>query len=179
MLIWQTSAFERKSVEALAARAIGAAECVRRVDRKGSIILCDQGRAPKGVDERRVTRIFTAGRFGPDAGPWIFMVGIRTPKDWREELCAWYQCEHGPMLLECPDWQGFQFLEASAETGCQFYVLHRLASRTALDADERKRSRATPWFRRLSKNAWFDGPFERVLAHRLTLQWHPKERALA
>jgi hypothetical protein len=83
------------------------------------------------------------------------------------------------MLLECPEWQGFQLLETSVATGCQLYVLHRLASRVALDSEQRKRSRATPWFRRLARNYWFDGPFERVLAHRTTLDWHPKERTAA
>lgn len=179
MLIWQTPTVETARVEALAAHAIGAAECLRRDDAKGSVVLCEQGRAPKDVDERRATRLFVAGRYGPDAGPWVFMVGIRTPDDWREELCGWYQYEHGPMLLECPEWQGFQFLEASVESGCQFYVLHRLASRKALESEHRKQSRATPWFRRLARNSWFDGPFERVLVHRMTLEWHPKERTAA
>jgi hypothetical protein len=175
MLIWETPAVARKAVDALATRTMGAAECLRRIDRKGSLILCEQGSAPKGVVERRATRLFSSGRVGPDAGPWIFAVGIWTPEDWREELCAWYQCEHGPLLLECADWQGFQFLETSAEAGCQFCVLHRLADRSALDSPQRKHSRATPWFRRLSKNKWFDGAFERVLAERLSLLWHPVE----
>jgi hypothetical protein len=172
MLIWETSAVDKKKLEALAGRASGAAECLRRDDKKGGVILCEQGTAPKGVVEKRATRLFGAGRCGPDSGPWIFMVGIWTPEDWREEVCAWYQYEHGPMLLECPEWQGFQLLEASVESGCQFYVLHRLADRVALDSEQRKRSRATPWFRRLARNKWFDGAFERVLCSRLSLTWN-------
>lgn len=179
MLIWHTPLLERRSVEAVAARTIGAAECLRRADRKGSLILSDQGSAPRGVDEKRATRIFADGRFGPDAGPWVFLVGIWTPDDWREELCAWYQCEHGPMLLECPEWQGYQLLETSVDDGCQFYVVHRLASRRALESEQRKRSRSTSWFHRLSKNGWFDAPFERILAHRVALLWHPNERTAA
>lgn len=172
MLIWETSAVEHKRLEAVARHTSGAAECLRRDDGKGSLILCDQGNAPRGVQEKRVSRLFSAGRVGPEAGPWIFMVGIWTPEEWREEFCGWYQYEHGPMLLECPVWQGFHFLEASVESGCQFYVLHRLADKAALDSDERRRSRATPWFKRLSRNKWFDGAFERVLTQRLALLWN-------
>ena len=172
MLMWQTSAIKAEEVEALAAHAKGTAECLLRVDNKGSVFLCDQGKAPKGVIEKRLTRLFSGGRFGPEAGPWLFAVGIWTPRDWREEFCAWYRCEHAPMLLECTEWSGFQLTETVARRGCQFYALHRLADRSALDSKQRKLSRATPWFRRLSKNKWFDGPFERVLCHRSNLLWH-------
>ena len=172
MLLWQTSATSAKDIEALAAHAKGAAECFRRADDSGSVILCAQGRAPKGVIEKKLTRLFSGGRFGPDAGPWLFVVGIWTPVDWSQEFRAWYQCEHAPILLECAEWSGYQLTETDATRGCQFYALHRLADRSALDSKHRKRSRATPWFKRLSKNKWFDGPFERVLCCRSSLLWH-------
>ena len=172
MLIWQSASVKRRDVEALAANASGAAECLVREDKLGSIILCEEGMAPEGVVEKRVYPLFSSGRSGPEAGPWIFSVGVWTPEEWREEFCAWYQCEHGPMLLECREWRGFQFLEMSTGQGCQFYVLHRLAARSALDSDQRQRSRATPWFRRLAKNKWFDKAFERVLCRRISLLWH-------
>jgi hypothetical protein len=175
MLIWRAAANDREELEALAAPAIGTAECLLRDDGAGGLILCDEGSAPDGVAEARCTRTFTAGTFGPEAGPWIFAVGIRSPVEWREELCGWYRCEHGPLLLECREWRGFQFLESPAPDGCQFHVLHRLASRAALDSDARKASRATPWFRRLAQNSWFDAPFERVLARRVSLLWHPSD----
>ena len=171
MLMWQTSAIKAEKVEALASGARGAAECLLRVDKKGGVILCEQGKAPKAVSETRLTPLLSAGRVGPEAGPWIFLVGIWTPADWREELCALYQCEHGPILLECREWSGFQLMEASAEKGCQFYVLHRLADRSALNSRQRERSRATPWFKRLSKHKWFDAAFERVLCYRSSLLW--------
>ncbi|MEP6608996.1 MAG: hypothetical protein ABJA83_09990, partial [Burkholderiaceae bacterium] len=85
MLMWQTTAIDAEEVEALAGRARGAAECFLRVDKKGGVILCEQGKAPKGVAEKRLTPLWSVGRFGPDAGPWIFLVGIWTPADWREE----------------------------------------------------------------------------------------------
>ena len=171
MLMWQTSANNSEGVETLGARAKGAAECLLRVDKAGGVVLCERGKAPKGVVETRLRPVLVAGRIGPDSGPWVFIVGIWTPEDWREELCAWYQCEHGPILLECVEWSGFQLMQAPARKGCQFYVLHRLADRSALNSRQRKQSRATPWFRRLSKNKWFDAPFERVLCYRSNLLW--------
>jgi hypothetical protein len=172
MLIWESPSVDPSKIEALATHSRGAAECFLREDNAGSLIVCDQGDAPKGVIEKRVTPLFSRGRAGPEAGPLIFCVGIWTPEDFREELCAWYQYEHGPILLECPGWEGFQFVEAATDRGCQFYVLHRLASRAALDSAQRKRSRSTPWFHRLARNKWFDKPFERVLCSRMSLLWH-------
>lgn len=179
MLIWETPSADPKEIERVAARSSGSAECLRRDDGKGGLVLCEQGKAPRGVAEWRATRLFSLGRPGPEAGPWVFMVGIWTPEEWREELCAWYQCEHGPMLLECHAWQGFQFLESPAGEGCQFHVLHRLADRSVLQSAARKRSRSTPWFHRLAKNKWFDGAFQRVLAQRTNLVWHPNGRRSA
>jgi hypothetical protein len=63
-------------------------------------------------------------------------------------------------------------MEAPADEGCQFHVLHRLADRSALDSPQRRQSRETPWFRRLKENTWFDEPFERVLCCRTSLLWH-------
>jgi hypothetical protein len=171
MLIWESASVKPKEIEALAAYARGPAECLLREDKQGSLIVCEKGKAPANVVEKRLSPLFSSGRSGPEAGPWIFSVGVWTPEAWREEFCAWYQCEHGPMLLECREWQGFQFLEMATERGCQFYVLHRLAARSALDSEQRKRSRSTPWFHRLAKNKWFDEAFERVLCRRTSLLW--------
>lgn len=167
MLLWETPSVSRKALAALAARATGAAECLVREDKAGSFILCQGGEAPDGVLERRLTPLSSGGRFGPDAGSWVFRVGIWTPEDWRTEFCAWYQIDHAPILLECPVWDGYQLFETAAAQGCQFYVLHHLSDRAALDSEERRRSRATPWFKRLARNEWFDGPFERVLSRRM------------
>lgn len=167
MLIWRTSAIGDAGLKALSVHTDDAAEFLQREDGRGGVVLCDRGSVPPGVREQRAVSLFSQGLHGPEAGPWIFLVGVWTPDEWREEFCAWYQCEHGPMLVECPEWKGFQFVEVPVARGCQFYVLHRLAERAALDSDERKRSRSTPWFHRLAKNEWFDGPFERVLCRRI------------
>jgi hypothetical protein len=46
-------------------------------------------------------------------------------------------------------------------------ALHQLADRAALSSPERSRSRATPWFLRLARHDWFDGPFTRTLYRRV------------
>lgn len=162
MLFWETASTSPKTLRKLAAIA-SRPECLVRDDRRGSLIVCEKGQPPSGVEEKQVTQLFSGGRVVSDAGGWVFFVGLWVPKDWRSELYAWYKCEHGPILLECPDWEGFQFFEGNSDCGCQFYVLHRLSDRRALDSDWRKLSRSTPWFRRLSRNKWFDKPFQRVL----------------
>ena len=176
MLIWETAATSAKTLGALAAHASGAAQCLLREDKAGGFIFCERGDAPRNVLERQVTELFSGGCHGPNAGAWVFRVGLWTPKDWRSEFCAWYKCEHGPILLECPEWEGFQFLEAPSARGCQFYAVHYLADRAALDSEWRRLSRSTPWFRRLAKNKWFDGAFERVLCRRVNL---PRDRNLS
>jgi hypothetical protein len=169
MLIWETSSVDPAEIEALAGHSRGTAECLLRDDGKGSLILCDHGDAPTNIVEKRLRSVFASGRNDPEAGPWVFFVGIWAPAEFREELCAWYLHEHGPILLECPQWQGFRCLEAHAAQGTQLYVLHRLAERSALDSEQRKRSRDTPWFHRLARYEWFDKAFERVLLRRVSL----------
>jgi hypothetical protein len=169
VVLWETASVTAKALAALAARAVGCVDCLVREDRGGSLILCEGGDPPRGVQQRRMTPLFSAGRTGSHAGGWVFSVGIWTPADWRSEFCAWYQCEHGPILLECPEWDGFHLLEEPADVGCQFRVLHWLSEPAALESEWRRLSRSTPWFRRLSKNEWFDVAFERVLYRRLPL----------
>lgn len=170
MQIWQTRASDEATIRDIASRAANGTECLRRVDGHGAIILCAEGEAPAGVAVTRASPIFSRGDTRPEAGAWVFLVVIRAPDGWREELCDWYRSEHGPILLECPRWRGFAVFDSSDERGCRLHVLHRLADPDALDSEERKRSRATPWFARLARNAWFDGPFERALAKRIDLR---------
>ena len=110
-----------------------------------------------------------AGRYGRDAGPFLFCVGIWTPKAFREEIPKWYEVDHFPLLLECDEWHGGRLVEAPDPTGCQFYALHNLETTAALDSDARKRSRSTEWFQRLAKNDWFDRGFTRALYQRTNL----------
>jgi hypothetical protein len=114
-----------------------------------------------------VQPLFEGGRHGPGAGEWLLCVGLWVPADQRGEFLAWYEQDHLPILLECPMWDGCRFVEAPHAQGCQFFALHQLSDRAALDSAERARSRATPWFRRLKRFEWFDEPFTRILYRRV------------
>lgn len=166
MLIWEAPGAAVSG--SLRAAAGSGAEFFAREDGKGSVLLCEDGAvAPQGVTEKQVEVLFSGGSFGPRGGPWLFDVGLWVPDSHRSEFCAWYRHEHAPILLECPVWSGFRFVEQRVERGRQYYALHWLAEREALDSPFRKLSRSTPWFRRLAANDWFDGAFVRVLARRL------------
>ena len=121
------------------------------------------GRAPGEA----VRFLFSSGRFGHEGGEWLFHVGLWTPSAYREEFCAWYSIEHLPILLECPAWDGCRFVEQRVDDGCQFYALHQLADRSALESEQRAFSRSTAWFRRLKAHAWFDEAFTRTLYRRV------------
>lgn len=166
MLIWEAPD-AAASLESLRVAADRTAEIFARDDQQGSVVLCQEGVAPRGVTEKRVDVLFSGGHFGPDAGQWLFCVGLWVPDDYAAELCAWYRHEHAPILLECPVWNGFTFVEQKIDRGRQYYAVHWLAERSALDSEFRKLSRSTPWFRRLARNDWFDGAFVRVLGRRL------------
>jgi len=114
-----------------------------------------------------VELLFAHGHHGPNAGEWLFCVGLWVPTDKRREFLRWYEYDHLPILLQCPTWDGCRFVEAPASQGCQFYALHQLSERSALESPERARSRAGPTFDRLKRFSWFDGPFTRTLYRRI------------
>ncbi len=111
----------------------------------------------------RINPLFSGGKVGPNAGDYLFMVGIWLPATSRAEFLDWYRNEHLPILLECPTWNGCRFVEKPVSEGHQFHALHQLADRSALESIERQRSRATPWFMRLKQHPWFDAKFTRQL----------------
>lgn len=154
------------SADGAAAVAAGTeAEYYTAAEGRGFLAL-GSGRAPV-AGARRIEVLFAAGSYGAGGGDLLFAVGLWTPADFRGEFLAWYQVEHLPLLLECPAWEGCRFVEQPVALGCQFHALHQLGSREALESEARRRSRATPWFRRLQAQAWFDGAFTRTLYCRL------------
>jgi hypothetical protein len=148
----------------------GQAEIYVRDGDDGAVVISEAKEAGKLPAAKKFVSRFSGGRFGDAGGPWLFHVGLWTPSDYRDEFLAWYEVEHLPMLLECPVWDGCRFVEEAAQDGCQFHALHQFSDAKALDSEERRRSRSTPWFNRLSKNDWFDGAFKRTLYRRVS---HP------
>jgi len=169
MLIWEYPTTDAAEVRRNAVDCAADAELFVRDDGLGSVIVCgrDDASAPTAPVEKRMQLLFTGGRYGHAGGDWLFHVGLWTPDDFREEFLAWYKLEHLPILLECPVWDGCRFVEQKVDEGCQFYAMHQLSDKGALDSAERKRSRSTPWFKRLAAHRWFDGAFTRTLCRRL------------
>ena len=154
------------------ARPPGGCELYRDLQNTHDLAILD-AEADAGLDAWQATRatvLFDGGHHGPEAGEWLFCVGLWVPDQARSEFLAWYRDEHLPILLECASWDGCRFVEVAAPSGCQFYALHQLAERAALGSAERARSRATPWFHRLKAHAWFDEPFTRVLYRRVAIR---------
>lgn len=141
-------------------------ERYRREDADGSLILAEEEGAIRAAGVRQAKLLFDGGSHGSTGGPFLFHVAIWTPRDSRDELLDWYQSEHLPMLLEAENWDGCRFVEEDVPEGFLFHALHQLGDRRALDSQERKNSRATPWFRRLAKDDWFDTGFIRKLYRR-------------
>jgi hypothetical protein len=111
----------------------------------------------------RIKLLFSSGKVGPNGGHYLFRVGIWVPAAARAEFLDWYRNEHLPILLECPTWNGCRFVESTVSEAHQFYALHHLEDPCALESEQRRRSRATPWFMRLKQHAWFDEKFTRQL----------------
>jgi len=169
MLIREVQVTDPNALRRLADGASEGTEVYLHDEGTGCVVLCrdDHVAAERATTDKRVELRFTGGRYGADAGSWLFYVGLWTPDDYRDEFLAWYKLEHLPILLESPLWDGCRFVEEKTDRGARFYALHQLADRTALDSAERRHSRATPWFRRLATQTWFDGAFKRTLCQRM------------
>lgn len=135
-------------------------------DSDQSLVIIESAREIGDNSVFPVRELFSGGSFGTAGGNHLFKVGLWVPAESRAEFLAWYESEHLPILLECADWTGCRFIEKPVEEGHQFYALHQLGNVSALDSQERQRSRATPWFMRLKQHPWFDGAFTRQLYNR-------------
>lgn len=152
---------------ALESRFKGQVEVYDGVDVPGSFALAPENEDLAAASGARPIEVRLArGRYGRAAGPYLFRVAIWTPVAYRDELVRWYDIDHFPILLECPEWHGGRLVEEKVADGCQFYALHNLASPAALESEARRRSRATEWFQRLARNDWFDKKFVRGLYRR-------------
>jgi len=162
------SAADAAAVQAFSLAHRGACELFAEPQRAHCLALVsDASRDEAAWTFTPVQPLFEGGRHGPGAGEWLLCVGLWVPADQRGEFLAWYEQEHLPILLQCPTWDGCRFVEAPHAKGCQFFALHQLSDRAALDSAERARSRATPWFQRLKRFEWFDQPFTRTLYRRV------------
>jgi hypothetical protein len=96
---------------------------------------------------------------GPQAlnAPYAYPVFFEVPPEWRTQFNDWYEREHVPMLLECPQWLMCRRFELQALAGCPWthMALHYLSDLRALSSPQRDAARSTPWRRELEQQDWF------------------------
>ena len=89
--------------------------------------------------------------------PYLYADFFSVPDDRAEEFNNWYDQEHIPMLLKCPDWlriRRFEIYDGEPQPWTHL-ALHYLDDNTALDSDERASARQSDWFKKLSEEPWF------------------------
>jgi hypothetical protein len=91
--------------------------------------------------------------------PILYAVFFTVPAARQPEFEDWYERDHVPALLECPDWLAARRLRIvdGEPADWTHLTLHYLADRRALDSPERARARTTPWRTRLAQESWFNG----------------------
>ncbi len=107
-------------------------------------------------DQRRLT----PGSDPLDA-PCLYAVFFQVPVERQVEFNAWYEQDHVPLLLECPEWllvRRFRIVAGHPEAWTHL-ALHYLADPRALKSAEREHARATPWRARLAQESWFNGKY--------------------
>ena len=78
------------------------------------------------------------------------------PPEWREEFDAWYDREHIPMMLKCPDWPGAARYHV-LNSNWTHLALHYVRDASAIDSPALRAARATPGRARFAAQSWFSG----------------------
>lgn len=87
----------------------------------------------------------------------VYPAFLRAPQDSLAEVGRWYEEEHLPMLLACPQWAMSRRFRITAPEGTDFthVALHYLTDVSALQSPERDAARDTPWRDQLIAQGWF------------------------
>ena len=93
--------------------------------------------------------------------PVLYPVFFNIPQANLTEFDDWYDQDHVPTLLECPEWLAVRrfHLEISDPGNYNRLALHYLADESAMDSDARKKARASEWRDRLANQPWFKGHY--------------------
>lgn len=113
----------------------------------------------------------------PLDAPVLVSVYFSVPDGRADEFNRWYNEEHVPMLLKCPEWhmcRRFAIDDGNPEPWTHL-ALHYLASEKALQGPERAAANETPWRKKLAEESWFRGKFQ-VFQRRGT-RFTPKQAA--
>lgn len=89
--------------------------------------------------------------------PVLYVVRFTVPADRCAAFDDWYEQDHVPALMGCPDWlmvRRFRIIDGEPGTHNRM-ALHYLADQSALSSPAREAARATPWRARLAGEPWF------------------------
>jgi hypothetical protein len=111
------------------------------------------------------TEIFSRQRDPADRNalnaPILYAVWFNVPAGRADDFNNWYEQDHIPILLKCPDWRmvrRFDIKNGEPETWTHL-AMHYLNDLKALDSPERQQARQTPWRDRLAAEPWFKGQY--------------------
>lgn len=87
----------------------------------------------------------------------VYPALLRVPQDRMQEVGQWYDEEHLPMLLACPQWVMTRRFRITAAQGVDWthVALHYLTDLRALESPQRDAARCTPWRDKLIEEGWF------------------------
>ena len=96
---------------------------------------------------------------GPAAleAPYAYPIFFNVPQPWWAQFNDWYDSEHIPMLLQCPQWLMCRRFQLTQMLDCPWthMALHYLSDLSALLSPERAAARSTAWRRELDQQPWF------------------------
>ncbi len=87
----------------------------------------------------------------------VYPAFLRVPDDRMDEVGRWYDQEHLPMLMDCPQWAMVRRFRIRPGQGLAWthMALHYLTDIRALQSPQRDAARATPWRDALIAEGWF------------------------
>jgi hypothetical protein len=87
----------------------------------------------------------------------VYPAFLRVPHERMDEVGRWYDEEHLPMLMDCPEWAMVRRFRIAPGQGLDWthVALHYLADIRALRSPQRDAARATPWRDALIAQGWF------------------------
>ena len=109
------------------------------------------------IGEQRAAHADASGASAAIDGACLYPVFFQVPEERVQAFDDWYEQDHVPLLLDCPDWLSCRrFRIRDGDPGRWTHLaLHYLRDPRALDSPERERARATPWRARLAAEPWF------------------------
>ena len=97
----------------------------------------------------QISEDLPAGVTGMDGpAPVILAVANSVPPEMEDDMTAWYEQEHIPLLLEVPGWRRvrrWRLIGGSEPQGPDFLSLHELAGPSVLEEPGYRAAISTPW----------------------------------